>query len=218
MLSESLPLCRNWICTVFVPMLRNYIRQKQQRQKQNLLERVFTASRPNQIWVSDLTYFKVKSYWVYLCVILDLYSRKVIGYKVSRHMSTRLATLTFRQTFEERGRPDNLTFHSDRGSQYISKTFSELLQRCGAKQSFSASGRPWIMRWLKRSFLPLSVKKPIAEEYTSEKHFCRCVAEYITFYNEVRPHLTLRYQTPQAFEEAYYLSYIKKSCSTDSEP
>ena len=52
---------------------------KQQRQKQNLLERVFTASRPNQIWVSDLTYFKVKSYWVYLCVILDLYSRKVIG-------------------------------------------------------------------------------------------------------------------------------------------
>lgn len=85
---------------------------KQQRQKQNLLERVFTASRPNQIWVSDLTYFKVKSYWVYLCVILDLYSRKVIGYKVSRHMSTRLATLTFRQTFEERGRPDNLTFHS----------------------------------------------------------------------------------------------------------
>ena len=56
---------------------------KQQRQKQNLLERVFTASRPNQIRVSDLTYFKVKSYWVYLCVILDLYSRKVMGYKVT---------------------------------------------------------------------------------------------------------------------------------------
>lgn len=97
---------------------------------------MFTASRLNQIWVSDLTYFKVKSYWVYLRVILDLYSRKVIGHKVSRHMSTRLATLTFRQTFEERGRPHNLTFHSHRGSQYISKTFFELLQRCGAKQSF----------------------------------------------------------------------------------
>ena len=100
------------------------------------------SQQVDQIWVSDLTYFKVKSYWVYLCVILDLYSRKVIGYKVSRHMSTRLATLTFRQTLEERGRPGNLTFHRDRGSRYISKTFSELLQRCGAKQSFSASGRP----------------------------------------------------------------------------
>ncbi|MBS5658895.1 MAG: integrase core domain-containing protein [Oscillibacter sp.] len=54
-------------------------------------------------------------------------------------------------------------------------------------------------------------------EYTSEKHFCRCVAEYIKFYNEVRPHLTLRYQKPQAFEEAYYLSYIKRSCSTSRE-
>lgn len=191
---------------------------KQQRQKQNLLERVFTASRPNQIWVSDLTYFKVKSYWVYLCVILDLYSRKVIGYKVSRHMSTRLATLTFRQTFEERGRPDNLTFHSDRGSQYISKTFSELLQRCGAKQSFSASGRPLDNAVAEAFFSSFKREETYRREYTSEKHFCRCVAEYITFYNEVRPHLTLRYQTPQAFEEAYYLSYIKKSCSTDSEP
>ena len=138
---------------------------KQQRQKQNLLERVSTASRPNQTWVSDLTYFKVKSYWVYLCVILDLYSRKVIGYKVSRHMSTRLATLTFRQTFEERGRPDNLTFHSDRGSQYISKTFSELLQRHAAVLllCFRPAGGHWIMRWLKRSFLLLSKKRPIAE-------------------------------------------------------
>ena len=191
---------------------------KQQRQKQNLLERVFTASRPNQIRVSDLTYFKVKSYWVYLCVILDLYSRKVIGYKVSRHMSTRLATLTFRQTFEERGRPGNLTFHSDRGSQYISKTFSELLQRCGAKQSFSASGRPLDNAVAEAFFSSFKREEAYRREYTSEKHFCRCVAEYITFYNEVRPHLTLRYQTPQAFEEAYYLSYIKKSCSTDSEP
>lgn len=171
-----------------------------------------------QTWVSDLTYFKVKSYWVYLCVILDLYSRKVIGYKVSCHMSTRLATLTFRQTFEERGRPDNLTFHSDRGSQYISKTFSELLQRCGAKQSFSASGRPLDNAVAEAFFSSFKREEAYRREYTSEKHFCRCVAEYITFYNEVRPHLTLRYQTPQAFEEAYYLSYLKKSCSTDSEP
>ena len=136
----------------------------------------------------------------------------------SRHMSTRLATLTFRQTFEERGRPDNLTFHSDRGSQYISKTFSELLQRCGAKQSFSASGRPLDNAVAEAFFSSFKREEAYRREYTSEKHFCRCVAEYITFYNEVRPHLTLRYQTPQAFEEAYYLSYIKKSCSTDSEP
>ncbi len=62
------------------------------------------------MWVSDITYFKVKSYWVYLCIILDLYSRRIVGWRVSRNMSTNLVTSTFKAAFQERGQPHKLTF------------------------------------------------------------------------------------------------------------
>lgn len=117
-------------------------KKRQQYQKQNLLAREFTADHPNQIWVSDITYFKVSGYWVYLCIILDLFSRKIIGYRVSRNASTNLVTTTFRNAYQERGRPKSLTFHSDRGKQYTSGAFTQLLQANGVKQSFSATGRP----------------------------------------------------------------------------
>ena len=96
---------------------KRQFKRKQQYEKQNLLKREFAAGHPNQIWVSDITYFKIKSYWVYLCIILDLYSRKIVGWRVSRNMSTNLVTATFKAAFQERGQPQNLTFHSDRGKQ-----------------------------------------------------------------------------------------------------
>ena len=99
-------------------------KKRQQHKKQNLLERRFTADRPNQIWVSDITYFKVNDHWVYFCVILDLFSRKVIGHRVSRNASTNLVTSTFRTAFQARGKPDDLTFHSDRRKQYTSAAFT----------------------------------------------------------------------------------------------
>lgn len=77
-------------------------KKKQQYAKRNLLKQEFSADLPNQIWVSDITCFKVKNYWVYLCVIIDIYSRKVIAWKVSRHMSTSLVTATFKNALEER--------------------------------------------------------------------------------------------------------------------
>lgn len=92
----------------------------------NLLNQQFTADRPNQIWVSDITYFKINDYWVYFCVILDLFSRKVVGYRVSRNASTNLVTSTFRSAFRERGDPSGLTFHSDRGKQYTSAAFTDV--------------------------------------------------------------------------------------------
>ena len=121
---------------------KKQFKRKQQYEKQNLLKREFSAGHPNQIWVSDITYFKVKSYWVYLCIILDLYSRKIVGWRVSRNMSTNLVTATFKAAFQERGQPQNLTFHSDRGKQYISKALTGLFQRYGVKQSFSAYSEP----------------------------------------------------------------------------
>lgn len=190
---------------------KKQFKRKQQYTKQNLLKREFSAGHPNQIWVSDITYFKVKSYWVYFCIILDLYSRKIIGWRVSRHMSTNLVTTTFKTAFQERGQPQNLTFHSDRGGQYISKTMMGLLQQYGVKQSFSASARPLDNAVAETFFASFKREEAYRKDYTSEQHFRRSVEEYIRFYNEVRPHQTLNYKIPQAFEDAYRSALSKSS-------
>lgn len=182
---------------------KKQFKRKQQYEKQNLLKREFSAGHPNQIWVSDITYFKVKSYWVYLCIILDLYSRKIVGWRVSRNMSTNLVTATFKVAFQERGQPQNLTFHSDRGKQYMSKALTSLFQKYGVKQSFSATARPLDNAVAETFFSTFKREEAYRKDYTSEQHFRRSVEEYIRFYNEVRPHQTLNYKTPQAFEEAY---------------
>lgn len=182
---------------------KKLFKRKQQYAKQNLLKREFSADHPNQVWVSDITYFKVKSYWVYFCIILDLYSRKIIGCRVSKHMSTHLVTATFKATYQERGRPQNLTFHSDRSSQYVSKTLTGLFQQCGIKQSFSATARPLDNAVAETFFSSFKREEAYRKDYTSEQHFRRSVEEYIRFYNGVRPHQTLNYKTPQAFEDNY---------------
>ena len=182
---------------------KRQFKRKQQYEKQNLLKREFAAGHPNQIWVSDITYFKIKSYWVYLCIILDLYSRKIVGWRVSRNMSTNLVTATFKAAFQERGQPQNLTFHSDRGKQYMSKAVTGLFQKYGVKQSFSATARPLDNAVAETFFSTFKKEEAYRKDYTSEQHFRRSVEEYIRFYNEVRPHQTLNYKTPQAFEDAY---------------
>ena len=167
------------------------------------MERQFTADHPNQIWVSDITYFKVNDYWVYLCVILDLFSRKIIGYRVSRNASTNLVTSTFRTAFRERGNPSGLTFHSDRGKQYTSAAFTALLQKCEVKQSFSATARPHDNAVAETFFASFKKEEAYRREYTSEQSYRKSVEQYIQLYNELRPHRTLKYKTPQAFEETY---------------
>ena len=190
-------------------------KKRQQYAKRNLLEREFTAEHPNQIWVSDITYFRVNSYWVYLCIILDLYARRIVGYRVSRNASTNLVTATFRNAYRERGKPKNLIFHSDRGKQYTSAAFTQLLQKNGIKQSFSATGQPHDNAVAEAFFATFKKEEAYRREYTSEQSFCKSVEQYIRFYNEVRPHKTLKYQTPQAFEEKYYASFIENPCSNN---
>lgn len=155
--------------------------KNQMRKKQNLLHRKFTADHPNQVWVSDITYFKIKNAWVYLCAIIDLFSRKVVGYRVSRAASTRLVTTTFRNAYEERGNPQNLTFHSDRGGQYISAAFSKLLQQYGVKQSFSASGAPLDNAVAESFFSTFKKEETYRREYTSERHFRKSVDDISVF-------------------------------------
>lgn len=179
-------------------------KKRQKYAKQNLLQQNFKAGHPNQIWVSDITCFKVNGYWLYFCVILDLYSRKVIGWKVSRNASTQLVTSTFKSTYEKREQPKDLTFHSDRGVQYTSAAFSKLLQKHHVKQSFSASGRPQDNAVAETFFATFKKEEAYRGDYSSEQGFRKSVEQFVEFYNEVRPHRTLAYKTPSRFEELYH--------------
>lgn len=179
---------------------RDYKKRQEYRRK-NLLNQNFTANRQNEVWVSDITYFKVKDYGLYLCVIIDLFSRKVVGYRVSRKCSTQLVSATFRKAFKERGNPSSLTFHSDRGSQYVSGTFQTLLTKCEVAQSFSKSACPHDNAVAETFFATFKKEEAYRRDYSSEADFRKSVETYIAFYNDTRPHQTLAYKSPSRFEE-----------------
>ncbi len=179
-------------------------KKRQREQKKNWLERDFTAEHPNQIWVSDITHFRVGNGHGYLCIILDLFSRKIVGHHATSNASTNLVTSTFRRAYEERGRPKDLTFHSDRGTQYTSKTMTGLLRKNRIKQSFSATGSPHDNAVAETFFATFKKEEAYRRDYSSLNAFRKSTDQYIRFYNEVRPHCTLKYKTPQGFEDAYF--------------
>ena len=116
--------------------------QQENGKNRNFLQQQFHTGRPNQIWVSDITAFKFGDKYYYLCAIIDLFSRKIISYRISQNSSTQLLTKTFKQAYSERKPERRLMFHSDRGTQYMSYTFVHLLEDFGVKQSFSRTARP----------------------------------------------------------------------------
>ncbi len=170
--------------------------------KQNLLNQQFTVSRPNEVWVSDVTYFKYNNSVYYICVILDLYARKVISHRISLTNSTQLTKSTLISAYKER-EPQNLIFHSDQGSNYTSATFRLRLKDLKIKQSFSNPGNPYNNSVMESFFKSLKTEKLYRTEFRSEREFRIAVKEYIEFYNEKRPHSVLRYRTPNRCEEAY---------------
>ena len=126
-----------------------------------------------------------------------------LPYRVSRKSSTHLVTSTFRAAFQNRGSPQGLTFHSDRGGQYISNTFCLLLQQRGVSQSFSNSGRPYDNAVVETFFATFKKEEAYRRDYSSEADFRKSVDDYIRFYNDVRPHQTLAYKSPVRFEDLY---------------
>lgn len=169
----------------------------------NKLKRSFLAPAPNKVWVSDITYARVGMDFLYLCIILDLYSRKVIGYKISENIDADLTASTFRQTFFRRGRPSGLVFHSDQGSQYTAFTFRELLRSHGVTQSFSAPGSPHDNAVAESFFASIKKEDLRRNFYRTAEEFQAAVDAYISFYNDYRPHQRLGYLTPNQAEDAY---------------
>ena len=172
----------------------------------NILDQIFTADAPNQKWATDITYLPTESGWVYLAVVLDLFSRKVVGWSISESLATPLVSTTLRNAIEAR-KPDtkSLLHHSDRGSQYASDDYQKTLRTLNITCSMSRTGCCYDNAVMERFFWSLK------HEWTKFEHFAdinqarRSVFQYIeTFYNSKRIHQTLGYKTPDEFEEQHH--------------
>lgn len=168
--------------------------------KEDLLKQQFTVTRPNEVWVSDITYFKYNNTVFYICVILDLFARKVISHRISLNNSTQLTKNTFMAAYNER-QPQDLMFHSDQGCNYTSATFRMCLKDLNVKQSFSNPGKPFNNSVMESFFKSMKTEKLYRTDFRSEREFRIAVKDYANFYNEKRPHSVLRYRTPNRFEE-----------------
>ena len=182
------------------------IYEKEVKNKNKVNQR-FQTSRPNEIWVSDVTYFKTQYNSYYICVILDLYSRKIISYRIALNNSTQLVKSTFKAAYDSRQPKEGIVFHSDRGSNYRSKTFYNYLKSLNIVQSFSRAYTPYDNSVVESFFSSLKREELYRSKYRSDKEFKKAVADYITFYNTQRPHLNNNYRTPDAKEADYYSNF-----------
>ncbi len=170
----------------------------------NLVHGEFSLSAPNTIWPSDITYVKVEERYMFVCVIIDLFSRKVLSYGISDTIDTVLTLNTFDEAFEERGRPKNLIFHSDQGVQYTSYAFRTHLEELQCKQSFSAPGYPYDNSVCESFFNTLKKEAIYYHIYDSATELAAVLDEYIEYYNEVRMHRTLKMKTPSQVETEFF--------------
>lgn len=170
----------------------------------NLVDRQFEVPRANHTWVSDLTYIATAEGWLYLCVVIDLYSRKVVGWSMSSRMTSDLALSAFMMALMRRRPPEGLIFHSDRGSQYCSGVFRATLRKKRVRQSMSRKGDCWDNAVAEAFFKTLKSELTGYRAYRTRAEARRAIFEYIElFYNRLRLHSTIDYVSPSEFEESY---------------
>ena len=177
---------------------------RQYKYRRNRLQRNFTQDAPNKFWVSDITYARVNDEFYAICVVLDLFSRKVLSYGISPEMNTDLVKKTFLKAFEARNRPEGLTFHSDQGTQYTAYEFRKMLRDLGVRQSLSNPGTPHDNAVMESFFSALKREELSHNWYNSAEDLDNTIREYIEFYNLKRPHQKLKLQTPDQFERNYW--------------
>ena len=171
----------------------------------NHLQQEFQQKAPNLVWVSDFTYIKVQGKWYYLCVVMDLFSRKVVSWHISGKPDVDLVMTAFQKAYNKRNAPYGLMFHSDRGSQYTAFAFRQLLDSLNVVQSFSKKGYPFDNACCECFFKYLKKEETNRRTYHSLKELQLSVFEYIEgFYNSKRPHGTLGMMTPNEKEELYW--------------
>lgn len=171
----------------------------------NLLKRDFYPEQPNRVWVSDFSQFNIDyEQKYYICIIIDLFSRKVVSYSIANHLRTELLVHTFDKAVSERTPNfEELTFHSDQGCQFTETDFRKKLELLKVKQSFSTPGTPYDNAVVESFFSCLKREQLYIEKIDNFQDLLHHVGYYIDFYNDRRPHQTLGYKTPSQVELEY---------------
>jgi putative transposase len=167
----------------------------------NVLNRTFDASSANRKWVADFTYIWTAEGWLYVAAVVDLFSRRVVGWSMSATMTAQLVTDALVMALWRRGKPDAVLHHSDRGSQYTSEPFQRLLADHGVTCSMSRAGNVWDNAAMESFFSSLKIERTARKTYRTRAQAKADVFDYIErFYNPTRRHSTLGYLSPMEFE------------------
>ena len=168
----------------------------------NVLDRGFEAPAPNRKWIADFTYVWTAEGWLYVAAVIDLFSRRVVGWSMSAAMTAQLVTDALVMAIWRRGKPDALLHHSDRGSQYTSEQFQRLMADNGVICSMSRSGNVWDNAAMESFFSSLKTERTARKMYRTRDQAKADVFDYIErFYNSKRRHSTIGYLSPMEFEQ-----------------
>jgi len=167
----------------------------------NTLNRQFAVAAPNRVWAGDITYVWTTEGWLYLAVVLDLYSRRVIAWGMGSRLTQELATAALTMAVEHRRPAHGVVHHTDRGSQYATTTYRALLAEHGLTASMSRRGNCWDNAVVESFFHTLKTEHVHHQRYRTREEARQDIFEWIeVFYNRVRRHSTLGYRSPAEFE------------------
>ena len=166
----------------------------------NLLNQNFNPVGPNQVWAGDVTYLKTGEGWMYLAIVMDLYSRRIVGWHIDKRMTTSLVSRALIKAYNLRQPPEGLVFHSDRGSQYTSKRYRKLLASYGMRASMGSVGACWDNAVVERFFGSLKHDWIFKVAQPTREHMKADVAGYMRYYNHHRLHSANDDLSPVAYE------------------
>lgn len=166
----------------------------------NLLNQNFNPTGPNQVWAGDVTYCRTAEGWMYLAVVMDLYSRRIVGWHIDKRMTTDLVIKALEKAYHLRQPSDGIVFHSDRGSQYTSRRYRKLLSRYNIRASMGDVGACWDNAVVERFFGSLKHDWLLKVPQPTREHMIKDVADYMRYYNLERLHSANGDQSPVKYE------------------